>query len=94
MGVGRDLYVSSGKREIYRNGYFVNEIDADKGIIALSGGRKLSVGDTIGGLNDEIMKETNPGNRRRAFQQGKAIKRDQGDFLIFYRPGSELPRLR
>lgn len=54
--IGRDLYVSSGKREIYRNGYIVNEIDAEKGIVSLSGGRKLSVGETIGGLNDEIMR--------------------------------------
>ena len=56
VGVGRDLYVSSGKREIYRNGYLVNEIDAEKGIVVLSSGRQLSIGETIGGLNDEIMK--------------------------------------
>ncbi len=54
--VGRDLYVASGRRELYRNGYIVNEIDAEKGIVVLSNGRPLSVGETIGGLSDEIMK--------------------------------------
>ena len=53
---GQDLYASSGRREIYRDGYIVNEIDAEKEFVALSGGRQLSVGETIGGLNDEIMR--------------------------------------
>lgn len=56
VGVGRDLYVSSGRREVYKNNYILNEIDAEKGVIALSGGRQLSVGETIGGLTDEIIK--------------------------------------
>ena len=51
---GQNLYVSSGRREIYRNGYTVNEIDSERGFIALSGGRQLSVGETVGGLNDAI----------------------------------------
>ena len=53
---GQDLYASSGRREIYRDGYIVNEIDAEREFVALSGGRQLSVGETIGGLNDEIMR--------------------------------------
>ena len=53
---GRDLYNLSGGREAYRDGYVVNEIDAERGLVTLSGGRKLSVGETLGGYNDEIMK--------------------------------------
>lgn len=51
-----DLYALSGNREIYRNGYIINEIDAEKGFVVLSGGKRLSVGETLGGLNDEIMR--------------------------------------
>lgn len=51
-----DLYALSGNREIYRNGYTINEIDAEKGFVVLSGGKRLSVGEILGGLNDEIMR--------------------------------------
>ncbi len=54
--VGDDLFAASGKREVYRNNYIVNEINAEKGSIVLSGGRQLSVGERIGGLNDDIMR--------------------------------------
>ena len=51
-----DLYALSGNREMYRNGYTINEIDAEKGFVALSGGKRLFVGEALGGLNDEIMR--------------------------------------
>ena len=54
--VGKDLYDCSGQREMYRNGYTVNEIDAKNAFVTLSNGRQLSVGATLGGLNDEIMR--------------------------------------
>ena len=53
---GDDLYAHSGRREIYRDGCIVNEIDAEQGRVVLSGGRALRVGETVGGLNDEMMK--------------------------------------
>ena len=53
---GKDLYALSGNREIYRDNYIINEIDADKGFVKLSGGKRLSIGETSGGLNDEIMR--------------------------------------
>ena len=54
--VGKDLYDYSGRREVYRDNYTLNGIDADKGSIVFSGGKELSIGETMGGLNDEIMR--------------------------------------
>ena len=53
---GKDLYAKSGNREMYRNGYIINEIDAEKGSVKLSGGKRLFAGETLGGLSDEIMR--------------------------------------
>ena len=53
--VGNDLYEFSNKREIYKNGYIVNGIDVGEGFIELSNGETLFLGDTLGGLNDEVM---------------------------------------
>ncbi len=54
--VGDDLYDLSNKREIYRNGYIINGIDVAENLIELSNGEIVFVGDTFGGLSDEIMK--------------------------------------
>lgn len=54
--VGDDLYKLSNEREIYSNGYIVEEIDASNNCITLSNGSILYWGDTQGGLTDEIMK--------------------------------------
>ena len=55
---GNDLYVKSGEREIYRNGYIVRNIDCTPGAeyIEFSSGRYLDLGGEIGGLGDDIMK--------------------------------------
>jgi len=54
--VGDDLYKLSNEREIYSDGYIVEEIDAANNCISLSNGNILYKGDTQGGLTDEIMK--------------------------------------
>jgi type III restriction enzyme len=54
--VGDDLYDLSKNREIYKTGYIVNNIDASENCIELSNGELIFVGDTLGGLTDEIMK--------------------------------------
>ncbi len=52
---GKSLFESSGNREMYRDSYIVNEIDAEREFVVFSGGRKLLLGETLGGLNDEMM---------------------------------------
>jgi type III restriction enzyme len=54
--VGDDLYEISSAREIYKNGYIINGIDVADGFIELSNGEIVFVGDTFGGLNDEVIK--------------------------------------
>ena len=54
--VGDDLYKLSNEREIYSDGYIIEEIDATNQCISISNGNLLYKGDSQGGLTDEIMK--------------------------------------
>jgi type III restriction enzyme len=53
---GDDLYKHSNQREIYKDGFIIDEIDAGNGSVSLTNGLILYVGETQGGMNDEIMK--------------------------------------
>ena len=54
--VGNDLYALSNNREIYQDGFIIDEIDVANQCISFTNGTMLYVGDTQGGLTDEIMK--------------------------------------
>jgi len=54
--IGDDLYKLSNYREIYKNGYIINEIDVSNECISLSSGDDIFVGESRGGITDEIMK--------------------------------------
>lgn len=54
--VGDDLSALSNNREIYQDGFIIDEIDVANQCISFSNGTMLYVGDTQGGLTDEIMK--------------------------------------
>jgi len=54
--VGDDLYKLSNEREIYAEGYIIEEIDAVNQCISISNGNLLYKGDSQGGLTDEVMK--------------------------------------
>ncbi len=51
-----NLYKLSGEREIYKEGYIINEIDLKNNFISFSNGKRLNKGATQGGMTDEIMK--------------------------------------
>ncbi len=53
---GDDLYRLSNEREIYRDGYIVEEIDAVNDCITLSNGNTIHKGTRQGPLTDEVMK--------------------------------------
>ena len=53
---GDNLSELSNGREMYRDGYIVNEINAEDGFIEFSNGTKLYVGGMQGGFRDDIMK--------------------------------------
>ena len=54
--VGDDLYALSNYREIYQDGFIIDEIDVANQCISFTNGTMFYVGDTQGGLTDEIMK--------------------------------------
>ena len=54
--VGDDLYHLSKQREVYSEGYIIEEIDAVNKCISLSNGNILYQGKSQGGLNEEVMK--------------------------------------
>ena len=56
VNVGDDLYKLSNYREIYKNGYIINEIDVSNECISLSNADDIFVGESRGGITDEIMK--------------------------------------
>ena len=53
---GDDLYILSNEREIYRNGYIVEEIDASNGCVSFSNNRILYQGEQQNEFKDEVMK--------------------------------------
>lgn len=53
---GDNLFDLSKGREQYRDGYIVNEINAEDGYVEFSNGRRLERGATQGGFQDDIMK--------------------------------------
>lgn len=56
VATGEDLYALSNGREVYGNGYIVEEIDAANECITFTNGEILYKGESKGDLNDEIMK--------------------------------------
>lgn len=53
---GDDLYTLSNKRDVYKDGFILNNIDAEAGLVEFSNGEILYKGQTHGGLNDDLMK--------------------------------------
>jgi len=53
---GEDLYVLSGHRDIYKDGYIINELDVVSKSITFSNGQQIFAGQKIGGVTDDIMK--------------------------------------
>lgn len=56
VDVGTDLFSLSGGREMYKDGFILNSINAADGLIEFSNGVILRAGQTQGGLTDEVMK--------------------------------------
>ncbi len=52
--VGDDLYNLSNQREMYKEGFIIDEIDVAIECISLTNGTILNVGDTQGAMTDEI----------------------------------------
>ena len=55
---GDDLFLKAGEREIYRDGYIVQNIDCtpEAEYLEFNSGRFLELGQEIGGIGDDVMK--------------------------------------
>jgi type III restriction enzyme len=55
--IGDDLYKLSKGLDIYKEGFVINEVDADNGFMVFSSGKLVNKGQAVGGLTDQILKE-------------------------------------
>lgn len=53
---GDDLYVKSKQRDVYQNGFILNEISAENEEIMLSGGRVVRLHENVGALTEDVMR--------------------------------------
>lgn len=56
IGVDDDLYILSGKREAYKEGFIVEEVDAQANYIKFTNGQTVYLGQSQGGKTEEIVK--------------------------------------
>jgi type III restriction enzyme len=70
---GADLFELSKQREIYREGFVVNEIDAGESFVAFANGVKVRQGRTHGALTDELLRLQIDATVRRHFEKAKKL---------------------
>lgn len=69
---GDDLFVVSGRRETYQNGFIINEIDVEESFVRFANDLTVRLGQPQGALTDEILKFQIEVTIRRHFE--KALK--------------------
>lgn len=72
---GDDLYAEkfSNKREIYRDGFIVNEIDAGEGFVTFANDVKVKLGAPHGALTDSILRLQIEATVRRHFEKAQRL---------------------
>lgn len=70
---GDDLYALSNQREIYRDGFIVNEIDAGEGFITFANDVKVRQGQPHGALTDTILRLQIEATVRRHFEKAQRL---------------------
>ena len=55
-GLGSDLYALSKQRDIYREGFIINEIDPEAGSVTFSNGLRVVAGQDVGGLTEAVLR--------------------------------------
>lgn len=73
IGVGDDLFEKSKHREIYRDGFILEEIDAGNGKITFSGGLTLVIGESQGGINEQLQQYQIERTVRWHFERAKKL---------------------
>ena len=70
---GDDLYALSNQREIYRDGFIVNEIDAGEGFVAFANDVRVRQGNPHGALTDAILRLQIEATIRRHFEKARKL---------------------
>lgn len=72
---GDDLYAErfSNKREIYRDGFIINEIDAGEGFVTFANDVKVKLGAPHGALTDAILRLQIEATVRRHFEKAQRL---------------------
>lgn len=70
---GDDLYKLSKKQAPYLDGYIINNIDSENGFIEFSSGQAVYLGEAIGGLTDQILKEMIDATVENHFKKEKEL---------------------
>lgn len=74
---GNDLFSLSGQREIYKDGFIVDEINVTDQSVTFSNGLCLTVGQSQGGMTDQVMKNQIETTVRNHFEKERKL-RDTG----------------
>lgn len=72
--IGDDLYKLSKGWTIYKDGYIINEIDSDNGLVQFSNGQTVYKGQAIGGLTDQILREMIDATVENHFKKEKELR--------------------
>ncbi len=89
LNMGDDLFTKSNGREMYKEGYILNSINAEQGTLEFSGGLVLQEGAAQGDLNDEVLKFQIERTVQSHFEKIAKLKqaraaRDQGFASLFF----------
>lgn len=71
---GTDLFAASNQREIYTDGFIIDEIDVSDQSVTFSNGTYLKVGQAQGGMTDEVMKFQIESTVRNHFEKERKLK--------------------
>jgi len=70
---GDDLYALSNQREVYKNGFIVNEIDAAEGFVTFANDVRVRLGQPHGALTDAILRLQVDATVRRHFEKARKL---------------------
>ena len=71
---GDDLYQKSNQREIYRDGFIVNEIDAEQGLMRFANDLTIRVGVAHGAAGEQVMRMQIEATVRRHLEKTKRLE--------------------
>lgn len=71
---GDDLYAVSNHREMYKNGFIVNEIDADQGFVRFANDVTVRIGVPHGALTEQVFRTQIEATVRRHFEKARKLE--------------------